>query len=593
MKAEAEKSTNIAQPPAEAAERDGTIDVQGDGAVDSTPLATAQVEATPAPPDQGDAVTGPAIAARTTVVAPSPGPITPARQPRLRRLLVRANLALGGLGLDDRLGRILLSIVLAVILWFYVTGLENPSQTTSFRSLPLQVRGIETNLKLVSTTSLPTVDVSLQAPQNVLSTLQAGDIHPFINLSGLGPGVHRVSVQVESDGGIGKSLSNLSVSPSDVQIQLEVQATRTFPVEVEVIGSPALGYLPELPQVEPSQVSITGSESAISRIASVVVTVDVDEKASTQRGFRTPVALDSAGQEIPGLTFTPSSVQVTVPIKGSLSNKLVPVRVPIVGNPAPGYSVDDIKIEPTNVTLCCTPGNILDEIESVTTAPVSISGTTSTVITTTQLILPAGVQLSPGQSSTITVTVSVSTFDTTWQLSAAPVVEGLPPGYAAVLSPTSIDLTLSGTFAQFQALTPTDVRATINVSSLGAGTYELAPQVTIPNDIRLVSVNPPAVTVSIIPPTPVPPTPTATPIPQPTATATPITEAPATAVPTATNTPTPIRPVPTNTLAPPAPTSTATASPTATLPPPTATHTPAPTTPLPATPTPTPTNETP
>jgi YbbR domain-containing protein len=587
MKAEAEKSTNIAQPPAEAEERDGTIDVQGDRAAEATPLTTAEVEATPAPPDAGDAFAGPAIAARRAVVAPSPGPITPARQPRLKRFLTRTSFVLGGLGLDDRLGRILLSIVLAVILWFYVTGLENPSQTTSIRGLTLEVRGIESNLKLVNNTPLPTTDVSLQAPQNVLSTLQARDIHPFINLTGLGAGVHRVPVQVEFNGGIGNSLSNLSITPPDVQVQLEVQATRTFPVQVQVIGTPAFAYGVDQPQVEPAQVSVTGSESAINRIATVVATVDVSDKAATQRGFITPVALDSSGRLISGMTFTPSSVQVTVPIKLLLSNRLVPVRVPIAGNPAPGYSVEDIKIEPTNVTICCALSNILEEVETVSTGPVSISGTTSTVITTTQLILPAGVQLSPGQSSTITVTISVSTFDTTWQLSAAPVVEGLQPGYAAVLSPTSIDLTLSGTFAQFQALTPTDVRATINVSSLGAGTYELTPQVTIPNDIRLVSINPPAVTVSIIPPTPVPPTPTATPIPQPTATATPITEAPATAVPTATNTPTPVRPVPTNTLAPPAPTSTATASPTATLPPSTATQTPPPTT-LPATSTPTP-----
>ena len=76
-------------------------------------------------------------------------------------------------------------------------------------------------------------------------------------------------------------------------------------------------------------------------------------------------------------------MQVTVPIKLLLSNRLVPVRVPIDGNPAPGYSVDDIKIEPTNVTICCAPGNILESIESVSTQPVSISGTTSTVITRT------------------------------------------------------------------------------------------------------------------------------------------------------------------------------------------------------------------
>src|SRR6476620_8104481 len=45
------------------------------------------------------------------------------------------NTILSSLSLDELLGRILLSVVLAVLLWFYVTSLENPAQTTTFRSL--------------------------------------------------------------------------------------------------------------------------------------------------------------------------------------------------------------------------------------------------------------------------------------------------------------------------------------------------------------------------------------------------------------------------------------------------------------------------
>ena len=104
--------------------------------------------------------------------------------------------------------------------------------------------------------------------------------------------------------------------------------------------------------------------------------------------------------------------------------------------------------------------------------------------------MPAGVELYPGQSNTITVTIGVRTFDTTWQLSVTPSAQGLPPGYSMVLSPNTLTLTLEGTFAQFQALKPADVTAVIPVGNLGAGTYELTPQVIVPNDIKLISVSP-------------------------------------------------------------------------------------------------------
>lgn len=485
---------------------------------------------------------GPSVPA--PVVAPAEA------NPKVSNVL---NTVLSSLSLDELLGRILLSVVLAVLLWFYVTSLENPAQITTFRALTLDVRGIASNLKVISAPS--TVDISFQAPQNVLGTLSRTNIHPYIDLTGLGAGVHDVPVQLDLAGSVGQNLISFKIDPAQVQVQLETQATSSYTITINVTGTPAFGYGAEQAQVDPQQVSVTGSESAINRIASVAVAVDISDKATTQRGFIAPTAFDSAGTEITGLTFTPATVQVTVPIKLLLSNRLVPVRVPIDGNPAPGYSVDDIKLEPTNVTICCAPGNILESIESVSTQPVSISGTTSTVITHTELILPAGVELYPGQSSTITVTIGVRTFDTTWQLSVTPTAQGLPPGYSVVLSPNTLTLTLEGTFAQFQALKPTDVTAVVPVSNLGAGTYELAPQVSIPNDIKLVSVSPVTVTVSLIAPTPVAPTPTTIPTATlsapPTATSTTVVEVEPSSQPTQTASPsattTVIVPAPTDT----------------------------------------------
>lgn len=597
MKAEAKKSSNIPNPPLDTQHTGTGIEAGRDGDTPTVPVVSngevhTAIDAATLSTDTDSLLS--ALDEDRPRPAAIPQTITTPGQPWTVRVLEGSGTVMRGLSLDERLGRILLSIVLAVLLWFYVTGLENPSQATIFRGLQLEVRGLQQNLKIVNTDPLPTIDVSFQAPQNVLSSLSSTDIHPYIDLTSLAAGVHRVPVVVDFNGNIANTINNLTISPPNYQVQLEVQASETFTVETSVIGTPAFGYGAEQAQVEPSQVTVTGSESSINRIARVVVTVDIDQKAATQRGFNIPVALDSSDQPIQGLIINPPTVQVTVPIKLLLSNRLVPVRVPISGNPAPGYSVNDIKIDPTNVLICCAPGNILEDIDSVSTEPVSISGTVSTIIANPGLILPAGVQLYPGQSSTITVTVSVRTFDTTWQLSVSPVVQGLADGYSSVLSPTSLDLTLAGTFAQFQALTPDDVKASINAANLGGGTYEVTPNVTFPQGIRLVSSNPPTVTLSIIPPTPVPPTPTNTPTntPTPTHTLTPNPELTATPTPSITNTPvntptavaTPIPtfqpsipPTPTNSgqpgtatpantpAPPPLPTSTATIAPTSTV----------------------------
>lgn len=553
MKAEAKKSSNSPSSPPGAQEIESGIDAASQASTNGKPVnghgEFQDVDANTLAPDTNSLLN--ALAEDPIVPALPPKQVTEPGQAWPNRLIEGSSGVMKGLSLDERWGRILLSAVLAVLLWFYVTGLENPSQATIFRGLQLEVRNLDTSLKIVNTEPLPKIDVSFQAPQNVLSSLSSTDIHPFIDLSDRSAGVHRLPISVDFNGGIGNTVSNLSITPPNYQVQLEVQASETYSVAVSVIGTPAFGYGADPAQVEPQQVTISGSASTVKRIARVVVEVDVDEKAATQRGFNIPVALDSSDQPILGLTIDPPTVQVTVPIKLLLSNRLVPVRVPIEGNPAPGYSVDDIKIEPTNVLICCAPGDILENVNSVTTQPVSIDGTTTTVLTNTGLILPAGVQLYPGQSSTITVTVSVRTFDTTWRLSVTPNVQGLPPDYTAVTSPTSLDLTLSGTFAQFQALTTSDVQANINGSNLGAGTYELTPDIVIPQGIRLVATNPTTVTISVIAPTPVPPTPTNTPTNTPTATAIPTADQELSPTPTVSVTTTPtVAPTATITVAP-------------------------------------------
>jgi YbbR domain-containing protein len=214
-------------------------------------------------------------------------------------------------------------------------------------------------------------------------------------------------------------------------------------------------------------------------------------------------------------------VQVVVPIRLLLNYRVVPVRVPVLGQPSSGYRVSSITVDPTNVTVCCSP-SLLESLQFVSTDAIPITGTTSTVLTTTQLILPRGLELYPGQPAEITVTVAVEAIETTLQVSVAPSVLDLPPGFSAVVSPNKMELTLAGTFAQLQSLSPAEVKAVVSAQGLGAGTYTLTPQVTVPQGVKLELAQPNEVTVTLIAPTPVPtgtphPTPTQSPQPSPSA----------------------------------------------------------------------------
>ncbi|MDQ3931169.1 MAG: CdaR family protein [Chloroflexota bacterium] len=456
-------------------------------------------------------------------------------------------------GLDDRLGRVLLSAVLALLLWFYVVNLENPEQITIFKGLPVDVRGAGSNIKVLNS-PLPPVDATVQAPQNVMANLTKSDIRPYVDLTGLSGGVHDLPIVAQIPGAQGGE-ANVTLSPNSVQVQLEAQITRTFTITVQTQGNPTFGYGLEPPQVNPGHVQVTGSAEAVGRIAQVVVQVDVEQKSGTQQGSKQPVALDSSGAEIPGLSFDPSAVSAVVPIKQLLNYKLVPVRVPVQGQPAPGYRVASITFNPTNVTVCCLP-NLINTLPFLDTNPVPITGTTSTVQTTTELLLPPGVELYRGESRAISVTVGIEVLETTLQVSVVPTVEGVGRGLSAVISPSKLDLTLAGTFSQLQTLKPSDIRAVIRVDGRGPGTYQLVPDIVLPQGVKLEGAAPGRITVTLVLPTSLPatPTPTRTPIIIPTSTTVPSTATKG-ARPAATDTRTVIPATATHTALPSTPTS--------------------------------------
>jgi hypothetical protein len=118
------------------------------------------------------------------------------------------------------------------------------------------------------------------------------------------------------------------------------------------------------------------------------------------------------------------------------------------------------------------------------------------------------------------VQVSIAAIEGSLTMSLPMIPIGLLPIHAAVISPDTVDVILSGPVPVLDILTPDDVRVVVDVSDLELGTYQLEPLVdVIPDRIVVEAVLPSTVSVEIIiAPTP---TPTSTPAPTPAATSQP------------------------------------------------------------------------
>lgn len=96
----------------------------------------------------------------------------------------------------DRLGTLLLSAVLALIIWLIATNQQNPViQDVFSEPLPVSVRGLTGSLEPIQDLSDVQVKITVRSPEQSWATLDTNDFSAYIDLSDLEPGEHNVPVE--------------------------------------------------------------------------------------------------------------------------------------------------------------------------------------------------------------------------------------------------------------------------------------------------------------------------------------------------------------------------------------------------------------
>lgn len=459
----------------------------------------------------------------------------------------------------EQVNTLILSILLGVIVWVIAINQENPIvQATYGERLPVTVRGLPPGLMPIQDLSRETVQVVVQAPRESWDNLQPSDFNAYIDLTGLGPGVHDVSVAVDV---VDPRASIVSVQRPALRVQLDKVVDKDVPVKIDILDTTAFGYDWQSPVVDPVTVTVTGPETQVSQVTSARAEVSLGNAKSQVERNQTVTPLNGEGQVVPRVTANPNLVHVVVPVEQWPGRKEVAVRVDLVGQPAAGYRLSSVRVNPSTVVLLGN-ADVLTQVPGfVETEPVDLTDATDEIQKRVQVIVPQGVTVLEGTAVDIIVNITPIEGGTTVQ--QTPVVQGLGPGLKASVALDSVDVILSGPLPSLEALGPDDVFVLLDLTGLLPGNHVVTPRVVAPTGIRSVGVNPETIEVVITgPETPTPEssgaitgtqapgessplatpviTPiiasTITPLPQPTAPASTVT--PAATRPTATPTPT-------------------------------------------------------
>jgi YbbR domain-containing protein len=409
----------------------------------------------------------------------------------------------------SNLGTLVLALLLAFVIWVAANLQVDPFEDKAILNVPVVLANQARNTVLYEPV-IERVTVTARARSSVAAKLKPADFSAIVDLSALEPGTPAsvpISVTTTND-----AVRVEAITPDAQVVHLEAVGVLTLPIELAVRGDSATGYWHSNTQVVPTYVVISGPVPLLSQVVSATASIDITgakEDVIEQVGV---VLLDSKGQAVADLTVQPARIGVRLEFRRRLGYKPDVEVVPdLRGDPAEGYRLGSVSVEPQTVTLAGIPA-ILDSLPGfVETLPISVTGATRNLTQRMPLTVPNSVVV-VGYDY-VTVTVEVLPIQSSRAMTVAVGFQGLALGWVATPSPAVVDVILEGPNTILSGLKSTDLRIVLNLFGLPLGLHRLVPEVLAPEEVSVVSVIPEKVEVTIsIAPT-VTPFPTLTPVP--------------------------------------------------------------------------------
>ena len=332
----------------------------------------------------------------------------------------------------------------------------------------------------------------------MVSELSPDDFSAIIDLSEVPLG-SEVSVPVEVQ------TTNTQVTlddpiPNIVTVRLEKLVTRQIDVELEIRGDVARGHTMGEPLIDPPVISVTGTESEVDRLDFAQVTVFLNDDTQTRIESPQPLFYNRQGRvaSVSGLQLSADQVQVTIPINESADFASKVITADVVGQPAPGYRVLGVTIEPSSVLVTGRPTQLALPFR-VQTEPIDITGLTETFESQVSLLLPEGISLDSVDE--ITVTVQIEPFSSTKIYNLPIELLGVNEALEVTVDPDTVRVVLFGPSPVLDTLTEQEVRVSLDLFGLELGEYSLEPDVDVPDrGLELRSIQPSVIDVIITEP---------------------------------------------------------------------------------------------
>lgn len=385
----------------------------------------------------------------------------------------------------------LASLVLAVVVWFLVVQIEDPTDTKTFNNITVKITGTEffekTNQVYEVLDKTDKVSVTVRAPKSVIGQLRATDIVAEADLNKI---TEDNTVLIKYDVQNVGYVESVEGNRENVRLSVEDKRSKWIRVVQNVVGEVAENYIVASSTAELDIIEVSGPQSVVDTISYASAEMDVTGYTNSITANVDVKLYDIEGNivENDSIRKSENSIRMKVEV---LALKEVPIQINYMGSPAEGFMVTGVVLSDSETVVIAGTPYVLSGISQISVPEdcVNVAGESSDVTANIDLrpYLPSGVILADEEASgLVKVTVHIEPImERTLNVPAENIqVVNLPEGLEIERDETVAEYSLhvSGLAEHVNLLRAMDVRGTVdvaewmeekNISELRPGRYEI------------------------------------------------------------------------------------------------------------------------
>lgn len=386
----------------------------------------------------------------------------------------------------------LLSVVLALFLWFYVVAVENPYSERKITKIPIQFvnhEELESRGLAIDYSDVQTMDVVISGSRSDVMKVSADEITATVDLTGYEKGKNYANITIKVPSKVELVDQRIQVIP----ITVEKLQTAKKKVNIQFTGTASKEKEAKLFVQDIEQVKVSGAQSQVAKVSKVFADLDVSKLTDNSKKYSLKIYVaDAKGKEITGVELSHTKVVVQA---GLYSIKSVPLSLDLKGEPGAEYRVSALDA-PKTVKIAGFADE-LEKIDKLVSNPIYLSDLTESKKIPIEITLPEGVELAEQDAVVLDVKIKGLESKEFAIVSSNVSIRGLATGKNATVENATLKVKAYVKDASASSISTDDIALYVDLTGLENGEHKVKVRAEQVDGIGDVSVEPQEVTVKI------------------------------------------------------------------------------------------------